>query len=174
MQSTEDQIEVTLPSGASKSMKEAAINLIRSYGEEFTMDQFVEEMTQLDHVSDEEAVERYRDNLAMQYRRMFGSFKARSNRMIQESKQGSFAFFLPLDDGGVVEIDEDTVISFRLAQRHHLRAHRTINEAKRSAKIAVLKAADDAEREQIATVTSQMAEGETLSKFDDGNGNAVI
>ena len=155
-------------------MKEAATNLIRSFGEEFTMDQFVEEMTQLDHVTDEEAIERYRDNLSMQYRRMFGAFKAKSNRMIQESKQGNFAFFLPLNDGGVIEIDNNTVIAFRFAERRHLLAHRQINAEKRAAKIAVLNAADQAEGEQIQTITSNMVEGDTLSKFDDGHGNAAI
>jgi hypothetical protein len=171
---TEDQIEVTLSSGATKSMKEAAINLIRSYGEEFTMDQFVQEMTQVDHVTDDEAIERYRDNQAMQYRRMFGAFKAKSNRMIQESKQGNFAFFLPLNDGGVIEIDNDTVISFRFAERRHLLAHRQINAEKRAAKIAILNAADQAEGEQIQIITSKMLDGDTLSKFDDGQGNAAI
>jgi ribosomal protein L35 len=139
---TEDQIEVTLSSGATKSMKEAAINLISSFGEEFTMDQFVEEMAQVDHVTDEEAIERYRNNQAMQYRRMFGAFKSKSNRMIQESKQGNFSFFLPLYDGVVIETGEGTVITAHLAERRHLLAHRQINAERRTAKIAVLNAAD--------------------------------
>lgn len=171
---TQDQIEVTLSAGATKSMKEAAINLIRSFGEEFTMDQFVDEMTQIDHVTDAEAAERYRNNQAMQYRRMFGAFKAKSNRQIQESKQEKFSFFLPLDDGGIVEVDENTVIAFRHAEKRHLRAHRQINAEKRAAKIAILNAADKAEEDQIGYATSQMADGDTLGKFDDGNGNAVL
>jgi hypothetical protein len=170
----QDQIEVTLSAGATKNMKEAAINLISSFGEGFTMDQFVEEMTQLDTFTDAEAAERYRNNQAIQYRRMFGAFKAKSNRQIQESKQEKFSFFLPLDDGGVVEIDENTVIAFRHAEKRHLRAHRQINAEKRAVKIAILNDADKAEEEQINYVTSQMAEGETLGKFDDGTGNAVL
>jgi hypothetical protein len=175
MQSTEqDQIEITLSTGATKSMKEAAINLIRSFGEEFTMDQFVEEMAQIDHVTDAEAVERYRSNQAMQYRRMFGAFKAKSNRQIQESKQDKFAFLLPLDDGGIIETDENTVITFRLAQKRHLRAHRAINAEKRAAKIAILEAADKAEGEQIAYATDRMRDEETLGDFDDGTGHARL
>ena len=176
MQSTEeqDQIEVTLSSGATKSMKEAAINLIRSFGEEFTMDQFVDEMTQIDQVTESEAAERYRNNQAMQYRRMFGAFKAKSNRQIQESKQEKLSFFLPLDEGGIVEVDENTVIAFRHAGKRHLRAHRQINAEKRAAKIAVLNAADSAEEQQISYATSKMTDDETLGSFDDGTGNAVI
>ena len=156
-------------------MKEAAINLVRSSGKSgLTMDQFVEEMRQLDHVTDEEAIERYRDNESMQYRRIYGAIKAKGNRMIQESKQGNFAFFLPLNDGGVIEIDNDTVISFRFAERCHLLAHRQINAEKRAAKIAILNAADQAEGEQIQIITSKMLDGDTLSKFDDGQGNAAI
>jgi uncharacterized membrane protein len=171
---TQDQIEVTLSTGATKSMKEAAINLIRSYGEEFTMDQFVDEMSQIDTVTDSEAAERYRNNQAMQYRRMFGAFKAKSNRQIQESKQEKFAFLLPLDDGGIIEIDENTVISFRLAEKRHLNEHRRINAEKRAAKIAILEAADKCEAEQIGYATSRMDDGDKLGDYDDGNGNAIL
>jgi hypothetical protein len=174
MQSTENQIEVTLSAGATKSMKEAAINLIRSFGEEFTMDQFVDEMTQIDVVSDDQAAERYRNNQAMQYRRMFGAFKAKSNRQIQESRQDQFAFLLPLDDGGIIEVDENTVISFRLAEKHHLDNHRQINKERRAAKIAILESATKAEEHQIKYAISQMNDGQKLGDFDDGQGNAIL
>ncbi|MFO0201931.1 MAG: hypothetical protein ACK528_02260, partial [Alphaproteobacteria bacterium] len=81
---------------------------------------------------------------------------------------------LPLDEGGVIELETGAVVPFRYANKMHLQSHRAINQAKREAKISVLTAADQAEEEAIRAFIDRMEDGKTLGDYDDGKGYAIL
>jgi len=170
----ENTIEITLGSVADKSLRESAINVINSHEGELTEEDFIAELSALDNIDDNEKIERYERNRAQQYRRIFGSFKTKGNRQIQESLDDQMMLCLPLDEGGVVELETGAVVPFRHAKKTHLQSHRAINQAKREAKKSVLDAADEAEARAIQAIVSRIGEDKTLGDYDDGRGYAIL
>jgi hypothetical protein len=170
----EESIEITLGGIADKSLRESAISVINSHAGELTEDDFIHELAAIDQIGDEEKLERYERNRTAQYRRIFGTFKTKGNRQIQDALSEQMMLCLPLDEGGVVELETGSVVPFRHTTKQHLQSHRAINQAKREAKKSVLDAADQAEEEAIRHILDRMEDGKTLGDYDDGKGYAIL
>jgi hypothetical protein len=171
----EDQVEVTLGANASKELKALINEVIEAKSGELTAQEIIDEVLERDNPSEMEKAARYDQNLVQMINRVIGSLKTKGTRAIQESgDHPEFNFMASVKTGALIVVSEDKFVKIQEANSRHLWAMNQINNEKRTAKIATIKAIGEKEAIQVEFIASVMSDGQTLGDLQDHQGNVAL